>query len=707
MPAKSVGSRIVLQVVLVGITDHLAVRGRHRVAGDHIVGRGAARQEQHHGVTARIVHQVRGQHIGADVVAEAVRRTRAGVGQTSEPITTTVVVILQRRTAGAAVRHHHHIHNLCTVLLLKLLHHLHRRNERMVKRSVAQPQPIRERRSVEAVVGLGGVHVVRQHPQLLHRVLVGRTVHGAAGEVVQEERRVSCHTGLGAVGDEPLCQVLELGGFLLVLHRPTVVVVVTVVLVAGLVAAESVHIERHTDATEERGERVHLLHHIQDHATHRTRPIQQHNEAVVLAVGLHGEVLEQVLVPLVGGQEVHIQRSRLGVLRTVVSRRRLLQHERLDHRIHGGLGFADESGEFATGFGQPLAALGAVAHRFTDLTVNGAGRHDDLGEIVFGQDARIVRAVVVRVPLLTTLLKKLLLILAGLRCDPVQATGLVLAARAVAILAVAFVFAFLTVAIAFALGLLLLWVGAGRTVGVIPHKASHLLHILKGFGLLHKAHDLLLLRGERDGVVRMGADLEVEVDAVDEVQFGQVARQITKHLLLCQPLVALHIVTGEAGVLGLDEPFDAGIFDDVDVLTSHLLVRIAGLLACEFVGQADPATARSVESVAHLVGQEQIVHLRGHARPPRHIQGAGLGVEPSVLALGVEQDGDVLRRHQASEHGVRAVRLLAHGADGLVVVVVEHGGIVPQVRRAVNPYAQDFRFFFRLKCELYIVYFNV
>ena len=89
--------------------------------------------------------------------------------------------------------------------------------------------------------------------------------------------------------------------------------------------------------------------------------------------------------------------------------------------------------------------------------------------------------------------------------------------------------------------------------------------------------------------------------------------------------------------------------------------------------------------MAHLVGQEKIVHLRGHARPPRHIQGAGLGVEPSVLALGVEQDGDVLRRHQASEHGVRAMRLLAHGADGLVVVVVEHGGIVPQVHRAVNP----------------------
>ena len=353
---------VIVQVVLVLVTNELAVRSRQRVAGDSLVGSVVGRQEQHHGVAARIVHQVRGQHIGAGVVTNAVRRTSTRIHKTSERSASGVVAVLQRRTAGAAVRHHYDIHNLRTVLPLKLLDHLHRSHERVVKRRIAKSQPIRERRNVETPVGLAGVHAVRQHPQLLHRILVGRTVHGAAGEVVQEERRVSRHTGLGAVGDETLGQVLVLGGFGFVLHRPTIIVVVTVVLVAGLVAAEGIHIERHTDATEERGERVHLLHHIQDHPAHRTRPIQQEDEPVVLAVGLDREVLEQVLVPLVGGQEAHVQRTRLRILRTVVSRRCLLQHERLDHRIHGGLGLADEPGKFATGFGQPLTTLGAVTH---------------------------------------------------------------------------------------------------------------------------------------------------------------------------------------------------------------------------------------------------------------------------------------------------------------------------------------------------------
>ena len=372
---------------------------------------------------------------------------------------------------------------------------------------------------MKAVVGLAGVHVVRQHPQLLHHVLVACTVHGAAGELVQEERRVSRHIGLVAVGDEPLCQVLELGGFSLVLHRPTIIVIITVVLVAGLVAAESVHIERHTDATEERGERVHLLHHIQDHAAHRTRPVQQQDEPVILAVGLDGEVLEQILVPLVGGQQVHVQRTGLRILRTVVSRRRLLEHERLDHRIHRGLGLADEASEFATGFCQPLATLGAVAHRLTNLLRDGGVRHDDLGQIVLRQDARIVRAVVIRVPLLPTLLKKLLLILGGLRCDPVQPTGLVAAAIALLTFAVplALVIALTITVASVALALALLRVGAGRTVGVIPHKTSDLLHIIEGFGLLHQRQNLLLLRRERNGVVRVRSNLEVKVDAVDEV----------------------------------------------------------------------------------------------------------------------------------------------------------------------------------------------
>ena len=135
---------VILQVVLVGITNELAVRSRQRVARNDLVGSVVGRQVQHHGVAARIVHQIRSQHIGGVVITNAVRRTRARIHNASELIASGVVAVLQRRTAGAAVRHHNHIHNLCTVLLLKLLDHLHRSHKRVVEGRVAQRQPVRE-----------------------------------------------------------------------------------------------------------------------------------------------------------------------------------------------------------------------------------------------------------------------------------------------------------------------------------------------------------------------------------------------------------------------------------------------------------------------------------------------------------------------------------------------------------------------------------
>jgi hypothetical protein len=119
-----------------------------------------------------------------------------------------------------------------------------------------------------------------------------------------------------------------------------------------------------------------------------------------------------------------------------------------------------------------------------------------------------------------------------------------------------------------------------------------------------------------------------------------------------------------------------------------------------------------VESMADFVGQQQVVDLAGHASPVRHVQGASGGVEPRILALGVEQDGDVLRGHDASKHGSCPVGLISHCTkDGrLVVVVVEHAGIVPHNHLPVKPVSQDsgrFPFLKRLKYKMYISYFIV
>ena len=180
----------------------------------------------------------------------------------------------------------------------------------------------------------------------------------------------------------------------------------------------------------------------------------------------------------------------------------------------------------------------------------------------------------------------------------------------------------------------------------------------------------------------MLAQLEVQVQAVDERHLAdRLVVQFAEHIGLQQEVVALAVVTSEAGVLGLDESLNASVLNNVDVLTSHLLVGFLGVRASQFVGQADPPVNRSVQSVAHLVREQQVVHLLRHASPVWHIQHAGLGVEPSVLGLGVEQHGDVLRRHDACEHRMGLIRLLAHCALDLVVeVLVEHGGILPHIR---------------------------
>ena len=240
----------------------------------------------------------------------------------------------------------------------------------------------------------------------------------------------------------------------------------------------------------------------------------------------------------------------------------------------------------------------------------------------------------------------------GLGSDPLQLLAGLVGALAVTFLALAvlrFAVTVLRLAFTFACTTTLALGGLGFRLAfgaalVIPHQSRGLHHILERFGFRDHIHHLLLAGRERHGEFGVLAQLEVQVQAVDERHLAdRLVVQFAEHIGLQQEVVALAVVTGEAGVLGLDESFDASVLNDVDVLASHLLVRFLGVRASQFVGQADPPVNRSVQRVAHLMGEQQVVHLLRHASPVRHIQHTGLGVEPSVLGLGIEQHGDVLR----------------------------------------------------------------
>ena len=544
-----------------------------------------------------------------------------------------------------------------------------------------------------------------QREQVVHRSLVLRVVHGAAGKLVQPKRTSLAHI-ISRVGDEGLVHGVVLGSHLVASRRAVVVVVLAFILVGWLVAAEGIHLVWHTDAAEERSQNVHLLHDIHNHASHRTRPVKEHNEPVVLAVRLDGEVLEQVLVPLVGGQQVHIQRARLGLLLTVMGVRCLLGEEGLDHCIHRGVRFRRECVVVGSHQVPPVLALGARVQGFGDLIVDLRVRHDDLCEIELRHPHRDIIVALPRVRLLAVLLHPLLLGLRGLGSDPVQLfAGLVgWLAFAISLTVLRFTVTVLRLAVAVtiactttvALHGLGLWLAIGAAL-VIPHEPGCLHHILERFGFRNHIHHLLLAGRERHGEFGVLTNLEVQVQAVDERHLadGRVV-QFAEHTGLHQPVVTLAVITSEAGILALDESLNACVLNNVDVLLGHLLVSIAGVGASQFVGQADPSGDRGVQGVAHLVGQQQVVHLLRHASPVRHIQDASLGVEPCVLALGIKVHLNVFGGHDASEHRTRLVRLVAHCALRfvLVVVVVEHEGIVPHISGAVNPLDQDIWIFF-------------
>ena len=141
----------------------------------------------------------------------------------------------------------------------------------------------------------------------------------------------------------------------------------------------------------------------------------------------------------------------------------------------------------------------------------------------------------------------------------------------------------------------------------------------------------------------------MEVHAITEAHGRPVLTVRVKEVLRVEFAVALEEVRTKTGELVLDEPFDASVFRDVEVLTSHAVAH--AVLGGQDLAVRSPAVLRRVQGMAHLVAHKHIVQGVAHVLPTRQDEGTRLQVERGSGHIGVLHR-NVFSSQETSEHGL-------------------------------------------------------
>jgi len=221
----------------------------------------------------------------------------------------------------ATVREENAVHNLDIVVLLKGRNDVDGSKNRFVERSTTETELASHGRQRVA-----GVPTLRlgEGVALRHSSVEFSLVHAAGEEIEQGETVLTAFP----------CSVIRLLGTILIefVRHGT---------------GEGIHFERNVNLLAEENQLHYLFHRFDNLVAHATRPIEEHNQTVVLTIADGGSLAENILGPLVVHHLHGIERTSLGNLHPLVCICLLLHLELLRQHVNRGLGSDDELAAFS------------------------------------------------------------------------------------------------------------------------------------------------------------------------------------------------------------------------------------------------------------------------------------------------------------------------------------------------------------------------
>lgn len=611
-----------------------------------------------------------------------------------------VTAVVQTGTGSLTVREEHGVNDLKAVVLAELGNDVHRSEDRLVKRRARQTEAVRHR------VVLRPLAVVdeRDGEQVHHRLLELIRPHLGRQEV--EQREVVKPSNL------------------VTLTVPTVRTVVHINLAVLVVlddnSAERIDLERNVAPAAEQSDLHQLLDGIHQRGGHGTRPVDEHDESVILALADRSVATEDVVGDLVvhhaNGVKNAGTRNR-GTLRSVggLAEIELLRHQsddrrRLRHELvvlslrlreeidvtrniravvlgrHVNAPVFDllvdvrrseddvlqlDARQRLISVLALLVGIGHLLDRLIELLLSrGLGRSAGLvlhvATALTGSLGLALRSILVT--LLVTLVATGALVLAGLLTGTrVGVTRIVTVTLLVRRIARHGNGGRLTLIVTLTVGgtvtVLLLLLGVLLHVGlVIPNVADDALDIIERAALVDAREERLLNGREVDTRSARRTHLVVQIDTVDERQRVEVAVLDAKEVRRGELLIRLEEVAAHTGETLLHQLLNAGVLHDVHVRLSERSVRSTGDLLSSTAPRPlhllVSGGERSKQRVTDFVTDEHIVDLVGHASPRGKDENAVLHIERGGLRLGVVLHGNVFRSENARQ------KILAGGVDG-------------------------------------------
>ena len=424
----------------------------------------------------------------------------------------------------------------------------------------------------------------------------------------------------GAVTIQSLCApfTVELVGELVgVLLRPCVIRSLMFGITHSVDIGVAEHLKRDLRLLAEPYQLENLKVCVTDGRTHAAAEVKHEHDAVVLAVLLDDLRQEDIVMGAVLVEAVKVQHP--GLLRTLTADlvRRLLALKLRDHLTHERIGLTHELAVLVKE--QRVVAV-------TLVVVEDGFRADDvLGQILDPGDGDH------RVLILRTVLAA-------------EVTG------DIGLVAHDLVLLLLTLLATLGSSLLHLLAHLLHG-GVIVQELGNLKDLIEIDHAVHHVHDLLLRPLKGHGDEAGDAELEVNVDAVEEPGLRQVHLLEVEQVKVCDLLVAKEEVTASAGELLLHQLLNANIFDDVgDPLKEHGVVAVR----LRSLQQLLAALVGSPHGVADLVGHEHGLDGFGHI-PHRHDEVTGLDIERCGFSVLGEGERNVLGCESLGKDGERGV----------------------------------------------------
>lgn len=690
-----VGVLVVHRAVLLHTRTVLVLRVLAEQVG-HVVHIGTTVEEEPN----RIAPGAVAEHLKQSVRTRPADLVGLASDRIGQELASVVTATVGKATRGFTVREEHGVNDLQPVVLAELGHDLHGGRDGLVKRRAAQTKAARES-VVRRTFGLSESN----GEQVFHRLLELIRAHLGRQEVQQTEHmELSVDVG---ILDIPLLTADAL-----------LVVILASEILVNHAARERIDLERNVAPAAEQSDLHELLHGVKQRRAHRTRPVDEHDESVILALAHHSVAAEDVIGDLVVHHANGVKDAGAGDRGTLRSISSLAEVELLCHQRHHRRRVRSELGvvlaspsEQVVVSGDRVGGHGGAVLR--DQILNLCVGDDDLVQVARRQTKVLIRTGLLvghvldrRIELLlrdrrrrsrlvlhlvrtrtrgsasvvalrgrlvgvavTTLASTLLAvggrtIVRRIRVSvvDVRPVGIVLTVttrrdrRSVTVLAsIASIGASSRVLL-----LLLRFLLEARLV--LPDVVHDVLHIVKSTASVDALDERLLHGRELNTRVHASAHLVVKVDAVDQRQLVEVAPLDAEEVAGDELLIRLVEVAAHTGELLLHQLFDAGVLHDVHVDLSNGRMSGSGDLLSGTAPRALHLVVRigvrREQRVTNLVADEHIVDLVGHARPGGQDQDAVLGVERGRAGLGVVLHGDVLRGEDARQ------QILAGGVDG-------------------------------------------